>query len=544
MKIKRISLCLLGIFFLFPVLASADGLADPLDHWKEKTPFSRGAPFRISYGDGRFVAAGESGTLYTSSDGADWKERSSGTDRSLKDVAYGGTILVAVGERGTVLSSPDGVVWTGRNSGTGYDLNGVGYGQGAFVAVGDGGIILTSVDGLTWLRGDSGTHQGFNKIAYGKDIFVVVGKNGTVLTSPDGAVWTLQVSGTHHHLEGIAYGKDTFVAVGETILTSSDGKAWTERIPETSHRILGVAYGSGFFAAVAENGAILTSADGADWTLRDTGTRRTLRAIAHGKGMFLAAGERGTLLQSETLPSPQITVSSTSLNFGSVAVGQSSSTTLTATNSGSADLIIRQITISGANAVNFTTQNDSCTGTTLSSAQNCSLRVVFSPNSSGAKNATLSISSNDPVTPNQTVSLNGSGTGSDSSIIVASGSSGSFCFFSNSVKGTGLEDYLDVLRKFRDAVLSRSHWGRKLIDFYYEHSPALNRLLAGHDSLKKAVAVGLVPSLAALAYVTLHTSPAEKAILLLLMAGAMTAGWRLIRRSTRAQTFMHDPQPG
>jgi hypothetical protein len=45
------------------------------------------------------------------------------------------------------------------------------------------------------------------------------------------------------------------------------------------------------------------------------------------------------------------------------------------------------------------------------------------------------------------------------------------------------------------------------------------------------VAFGLVPHLAAFAYVTLYTSPAEKAIVLLLMAGAMTAGCRLIRRS-------------
>jgi hypothetical protein len=252
--------------------------------------------------------------------------------------------------------------------------------------------------------------------------------------------------------------------------------------------------------------------------------------------MFLAAGEEGILLQSESVASPQISVSSASLNFGSVPVGESSSTTLTATNSGSADLIIRQITISGANAVNFTTQNDRCTGTTLSPSQNCSLQVVFSPNSAGSKSATLSISSNDPDTPTQTVSLSGSGT--DSSVIIASGSTGSFCFISTSVKDTGLEDYLDILRKFRDAVLSRSHGGRTLVGLYYQHSPALNQLLAGHDFLKKAVAIGLVLPLTAFAYVTLNTSPAEKAILLLLMAGVMTAGWRLIRRSARKKSFM------
>jgi hypothetical protein len=334
-------------------------------------------------------------------------------------------------------------------------------------------------------------------------------------------------------LEGIAYGKDTFVAVGEAILTSPDGKAWTERTAGTSHRIFGVAYGSGVFAAAADNGAILTSGDGSQWTAKDTGTHRTLWAIAHGMGRFLAAGEKGILLQSEPLPSPQISLSSTSLDFGSVHAGDSSFSNLTIANSGSANLIIRQITFSGANTLDFNTRNDTCTGATLSPSQNCTLQIVFSPRSSGSKSAILSISSNDPNTPTQTVSLSGSST--DSSVIIASGSTGSFCFISTSVKYTGLEDYLDILRKFRDAVLSRSHWGRTLVGLYYQHSPALNQLLARHDFLRRAVAIGLVPPMAAIAYATLYTSPAEKTILFFLMIGGVAAGWRLIQRSARAR---------
>ena len=56
------------------------------------------------------------------------------------------------------------------------------------------------------------------------------------------------------------------------------------------------------------------------------------------------------------------------------------------------------------------------------------------------------------------------------------------------------------------------------------------RVIERHDFLRKAVAFGLVPPLAAIAYVTLYTSPAEKAILFLLVAGGVAAGWRLIRR--------------
>jgi len=486
---------------------------------------------RISYGNGIFVAVGESGSLYTSPDGVTWRGRSSGTNQSLLDAACGGGTFVAVGRSGTILTSLDGTAWTWRNSGTGRDLNGVGYGQGIFVAVGDHGAILTSPDGATWAVRHSDTHQWLKKVAYGSGTFVAVGGNGTLLTSTDGAAWTARNSGTRGHLEGIAYGKKTFVAVGDAILTSPDGIVWTQRTAGTSHRAFGIAYGSGVFAAVADNGAILTSSDGSEWTPRDSGTHLTLYGIAHGKKNFLAAAEKGVLLQSEPLPSPQITVSSTSLDFGSVDVGNSSFTNLTLTNSGSADLIIRQITLGGADTLDFDTRNDACTGATLSPAQDCAVQIVFSPRSTGSRSATLSISSNDPDTPTQTVSLNGNGT--DGGVIIASGSTGSFCFISSSTKGTGVEDYLDVLRKFRDVILLRSPLGKTLVDFYYQQSPALARVIEGQDFLRKAVGIALVPPLAAIAYVTLYTSPAEKAILFLLAAAGAAAGWRLIRRSVR-----------
>jgi hypothetical protein len=529
MKVQRLRAWFLGGFIVLTIFHPRHGLAEPLEHWHLKPSLSQGHSLRICYGNGTFVAVGEPGSLYTSSDGETWTWRNSGENQSLGDVAFGGGAFVAVGGGGTILSSPDGVTWTWRNSGINQDLYGVVYGSNTFVAVGDQGSILTSPDGATWALWNSSTHQSLKKVTYGNGIFVAVGGNGIILTSPDGAAWTVQNSGTRAHLEGVAYGKKTFVAVGETILTSSEGAAWTGRAGKTNHHLFGVAYGSGFFAAVAENGAILTSSDGCQWTLRDSGTHLTLYGIVHGKEKFLAAGEKGVLLLSEPLPSPQISVSSSFLDFGEVPVGGSSFANLTISNAGSANLIIRQITLSGPDTLDFNTRDDNCTGATLSSSQDCSVQIAFSPRSAGSKSATLSISSNDPDTLTQTVSLSGSGT--DGGAVVSSGSTGFSCFFSTSVRKTGLEDYLQVLRKFRDTVLSRSHPGKRLVDFYYQHSPALARMIAQDDFLRKAVAFGLVPPLAAIAYVTLHASLAEKAFLFILMAGAMTGGWRLVRRS-------------
>lgn len=529
MKAQRVHPWLMGGCIILVILLPQVGLAQSLDQWQGTNPWTQGHSLRISYGNRMFVAAGESGALYTSSDGADWKERTSGTGQFIKDVAFGGGTFVAVGGGGLVLTSPDGVTWRFPSSGTGYDFHGVAYGKSTFVAVGDRGLILASPDGSAWAVRDSGTHQSLKKVAYGNGTFVAVGDNGILLTSPDGEAWTERNSGVRGNLEGIAYGKKTFVVVGEVILTSPDGRQWTERAAGKNHHVFGVAYGSGVFAAVADNGAIFTSSDGSEWTPRDSGTHLTLYSIAYGKQKFLASGEKGVLLQSEPLPSPQISVSSTSLDFGSVPVGDSSFTSLTIANSGSANLLIRQIVLSGADASDFNTRNDNCTGATLTPSQNCIVQIVFSPRSTGSKSATLSISSNDPDNATQDVSLSGSGT--DRGISIGSGSTGGFCFISTSVKGSGFEGYLDILRKFRDSVLGRSHWGRTWVSLYYRHSPGLNRLLAGHEFLRKAVAVGLVPSMAAIAYVTLYTSPAEKSILFLLMAVAMTAGWGLIGKS-------------
>ncbi|NWF55313.1 MAG: choice-of-anchor D domain-containing protein [Syntrophaceae bacterium] len=535
MKTERTFLWLRLLFFLFFILPSVDGLGDSLDRWQARAPFFEGAPVKILYGNGIFIAPGESGAIYTSTDGEEWKERSPGTGQALWDAAYGSGAFVAVGKGGTILTSPDGEKWTRSDSGAHLDLHGVAYGAEIFVAVGNSGLILTSPDGLTWSAKDSGTHQGLKQIAFGDGTFVAVGEKGTILTSADGEAWTERKSSTGGDLKGIAFGRKTFVAVGETILTSSNGAAWTDKGARTNHRFFGIAYGSGVFAAVADNGIIFTSSDGSEWTPRDSGTHLTLYGIAHGKEKFLASGEKGILLQTQPVPSPRISVSSTSLDFGSVSLGESSSTNLTVRNTGTANLIIRQITFSGANTLDFGSRNDTCGGATLAPSQNCTVQIVFSPRSTGSKNATLSIASNDPDTPTQTVSL--SGTGTDGAVIVSSGSTGSFCFISTSVQGTGLEGYLDILRKFRDVVLLRSHFGGTLVDSYYRHSPDLARAIERHDFFKKAVALGIVYPLAGFAYVTLHTSPAEKAFLVLLMAGVMLGGWRLMGKSTWPKSF-------
>jgi len=526
MRSKRIPCWLRVIFALLALFTVGDGLAEPIDQWHGRNPFPEGSPFRIYYGNGFFLAVGEFGAIYTSGDGANWTWRNSGTKHFIYDVVYGGGTFVAVGTGGTVLTSSDGVTWISQNAGISDLISGITYGRDVFVAVGDQGLILTSPNGADWTLRNAGTHQGLKKVVFGNNTFVAVGVGGAILTSPDGVAWSVVASGTTRDLEGITYGNNTFVAVGAAVLTSPDGATWTERPTGTNHFCFAVAHGSGTLVVVADNGIILTSPDGSAWTHRNSGTPFALWTVAHGKNNFIAAGEGGILLQSESLPSPEISASPASIDFGSVNVGSSSSMNLTITNSGLADVLIQRLAISGPNVIDFITQNDHCTGTTLLPSQNCTVQIVFSPHELGSKSATFSISSNDPDTPAQTVFLSGNSGGFFSS------TNESYCFISFSTLGSELEDYVGMLRTFRDIFLMESKLGRMLVAFYYQHSPSLVHFIARHDFFKEVVQMGLVP-LVTISYLALYTSPAEKAFFFVLLTGIGIARWLKMRRSFR-----------
>jgi mono/diheme cytochrome c family protein len=100
---------------------------------------------------------------------------------------------------------------------------------------------------------------------------------------------------------------------------------------------------------------------------------------------------------------PSVSLSSTSLSYGSVTVGASSSLTSTLTNSGTAALNLS--TISSSNAV-FAVGNN-CPAS-LAVGSSCTLTVTFSPAAVGAASGTVSIRSDAASSPD-TLSLSGSG---------------------------------------------------------------------------------------------------------------------------------------
>jgi hypothetical protein len=95
-----------------------------------------------------------------------------------------------------------------------------------------------------------------------------------------------------------------------------------------------------------------------------------------------------------------------SVSFGTVNIGSSNTRSVTVSNTGSATLRVSSVTVSGTNASMFRPLS---TSFSVSSSSSYTLRVRFSPRSSGSKTATLSIYSNDPDTPVRRITLSGSG---------------------------------------------------------------------------------------------------------------------------------------
>lgn len=103
---------------------------------------------------------------------------------------------------------------------------------------------------------------------------------------------------------------------------------------------------------------------------------------------------------SVTVLSPDLKIGADSLSFGRVALLSSSSQYIELRNDGNQLLNIQSIR---SNESQFSTQYEN--GLQLDAGQSIMLDVVFNPTSKGTKNAVLTVSSNDPDKPVQTIRL-------------------------------------------------------------------------------------------------------------------------------------------
>lgn len=115
-------------------------------------------------------------------------------------------------------------------------------------------------------------------------------------------------------------------------------------------------------------------------------------------------------LTGNGLPSPDIFISPDSWDAGGTPAGTGSGPTevFTVLSTGMTPLELGTLSIAGADAGDFTIENDGCSGEELESFTECEVEVAFEPGTVGAKSATLSVPSNAGGSPT-TAALSGEG---------------------------------------------------------------------------------------------------------------------------------------
>jgi YVTN family beta-propeller protein len=118
---------------------------------------------------------------------------------------------------------------------------------------------------------------------------------------------------------------------------------------------------------------------------------------------------------------PAVSLSASSLTFSSQQVGISSGAqSVTLTNTGTSALTITSVTLTGANASDYS-ETSTCplSPATLATSGTCTVSVTFLPTAAGTRTASISIADNGTGSP-QSVSLSGTGTAPAVSLSVTS----------------------------------------------------------------------------------------------------------------------------
>ncbi len=140
------------------------------------------------------------------------------------------------------------------------------------------------------------------------------------------------------------------------------------------------------------------------------GTTYFYQALAHAAGNEACASATTACRSATPSLVPQIQVPG-NVDLGDVCVGSNSAGTLNVCNTGKSDLIVSTITSSNP-SVSVTTPSAGYP-VTISHDFCFPFQVIFNSAATGSQSATLTIPSNDPATPNATVTITGNGTEPD-----------------------------------------------------------------------------------------------------------------------------------
>jgi hypothetical protein len=125
------------------------------------------------------------------------------------------------------------------------------------------------------------------------------------------------------------------------------------------------------------------------------------------------------LLGTGASPAPQVCLSTVSIDFGTVLLGDPSPVqSVTVTNCGTAPLMISAVGLTGAAASQFSIVSTTCRNAVLGIGETCTVDVRFTPSLIGAASAAISITNDASGSPHQ-VTLIGNGTGNQPDALIS-----------------------------------------------------------------------------------------------------------------------------
>jgi len=282
-----------------------------LSNWTKQTPANAAHDFTGSATNGNITCLVTfNGDIEYTYDGLNWTSVTLGSN--LFSIAYGNGYWVAVGNAGALYYTTDPTgAWTSNTQGSGQLLT-VAYGNGYWVAAGSLGILYyraTNPVG-TWTSNTQAGGNAIFAIAYGNGYWVAACYYATTnlfykATDPTGA-WTSNTQGTQS-LYAVAYGDIKGVGtwiVGGTLGTiytklSIPSGAWTFRVGASSATIHGLIMANDFAVVVFNISVSLkgieTTYDGITFTNRPNTTAEDLTAIIYAHNLFIAAGTNGEI---------------------------------------------------------------------------------------------------------------------------------------------------------------------------------------------------------------------------------------------------------
>ena len=225
--------------------------------WTSRTnPNPGNTPTALGFGNSRFLAGFNSGSVFTSTDCVTWTGGLAQSSGDIRRIVYGNGRYVATGTGGSKgWQSSNGTTWTSISfpSDFGESKTSLDFGNGIFLVTGTSSSTRawTSTDGVTWTSRTKGSSTApVYGLRFGNGIFVGGLSAGKVITTTDGVTWNDPSTGAGGNIQSVAADTDNgrWVAVGDNIAISTDTVTWTTRArPSGSYYENYLSYGNSRF---------------------------------------------------------------------------------------------------------------------------------------------------------------------------------------------------------------------------------------------------------------------------------------------------------